>query len=44
MEQTQIGKLLNQFKTVYVEEVNAGILPLEIREILSLELQNLSKM
>lgn len=44
MEQTQIGKLLNQFKTVYVEEVNAGTLPLEVREILSLELQNLSKM
>ena len=44
MEQTQIGKLLKQFKNVYVEEVNAGAIPLEIREILSMELENLSKM
>ena len=44
MKNTNIGRMLDAFKRVYSEEVNDGLLPLEIREILSLELQNLSKM
>ena len=44
MRDTDIGRMLNDFKRVYSEEVSDGLLPIEIREILSLELQNLSKM
>ena len=39
-----IGRMINDFKRVYNEEVNDGLLPLEIKEILSSELQNLAKM
>ena len=44
MRDTVIGRMLNDFKRVYSEEVNDGLLPLEIKEILSSELQNLAKM
>ena len=44
MKDTVIGRMLNDFKRVYSEEVNDGLLPLEIKEILSSELQNLAKM
>ena len=44
MRDTNIGRLLNEFKCVYSEEVHDGLLPLEIKEILSSELQNLAKM
>ena len=44
MKNTVIGRMLDNFKSVYSEEVNEGLLPIEVREILSLELQNLSKM
>lgn len=44
MRDTDIGRLLNDFKRVYSEEVHDGLLPLEIKEILSSELQNLAQM
>lgn len=44
MKNTNVGRMLDAFKRVYSEEVNDGLLPIEVREILSLELQNLSKM
>ena len=44
MKDTVIGRMLNDFKRVYSEEVNDRLLPLEIKEILSSELQNLAKM
>lgn len=44
MKNTDIGRMLDDFKRVYSEEVNDGLLPLEIREILSSELQNLAQM
>ena len=44
MRDTVIGRMLNDFKRVYSEEVHDGLLPLEIKEILSSELQNLAKM
>ena len=44
MKNTNIGRMLDAFKCIYSEEVHDGLLPLEIREILSSELQNLAKM
>lgn len=44
MRDTNIGRMLNDFKRVYSKEVHDGLLPLEIKEILSSELQNLAKM
>lgn len=44
MKNTNIGRMLDAFKRVYSEEVSNKLLPVEVREILSLELQNLSKM
>lgn len=44
MKNTNIGRMLNAFKRVYSEEISNRLLPVEVREILSLELQNLSKM
>lgn len=44
MKNTNIGRMLDDFKSVYSEEVHDGLLPLEIKEILSSELQNLANM
>lgn len=44
MKNTVIGRMLDDFKRAYSEEVHDGLLPLEIKEILSSELQNLAKM
>lgn len=44
MKNTVIGKMLDDFKRVYSEEVHDGLLPLEIKEILSSELENLAQM
>lgn len=44
MKNTNIGRMLDAFKRVYSEEVSNKLLPVEVREILSLELQNLAKM
>ena len=44
MKDTVIGRMLNDFKRVYSEEVHDVLLPLEIKEILSSELENLAQM
>ena len=44
LEKTPIGQKLVNFRNAYIEALNSDAIEYDMREILSLELQNLSKM
>lgn len=44
LQNTPIGKKLEEFKKAYIEALDTGHIGEDMKEVLSLELQNLSKM